>query len=169
MTWVDQVNALSGQDIRLCYHCHKCTAGCPVVGEMEFGPDRILRLVQLEAKDRLLSSKDIWLCAACEACGARCPNGIDIAKVMDALHVVAAAEGKLSVDPETTKFHRLFLTFLRMMGRMHEASLLGVYKLWAGNLTSDLDSAAKLLLKRKIPLIPHPVKRRDEIRRLFKM
>ena len=39
------VNRLSEQSTELCYHCHKCTAGCPVVSEMTFGPDRVLRMV----------------------------------------------------------------------------------------------------------------------------
>ena len=46
ISFTDQVNDLSGQIIQLCYHCHKCTAGCPAAFAMEYGPDRILRLIQ---------------------------------------------------------------------------------------------------------------------------
>ena len=42
---------VSDQAIQLCYHCHKCMAGCPVADQMDYGPDRILRMVQLGEKD----------------------------------------------------------------------------------------------------------------------
>jgi heterodisulfide reductase subunit D len=92
-SFTDQVNDLSGQTIQLCYHCHKCTAGCPSAFAMEYGPDRILRLIQLGQRDRLLSSRDPWLCFSCEMCGAYCPNDIDINEVMIALKEIAGEEG----------------------------------------------------------------------------
>ena len=90
-TLLEKVNALSEQTTQLCYHCHKCTSGCPVASEMQYGPDRVLRMVQQDETDRLFGSRDIWLCASCETCGARCPNEIDVARVMDALRQLAAA------------------------------------------------------------------------------
>ena len=168
MNFVDQVNALSEQTIQLCYHCHKCTAGCPVAGEMTYGPDRILRLAQLGETERLLTSPDIWLCASCEICGARCPNGIDISRVMDALRQLALAEGVSALaEPDAVKFHRLFLFLIRRLGRMHEATLLALYKLWTGQLTADLSSGWQMFKKGKIPLLPRPVKARGEIKRIF--
>jgi heterodisulfide reductase subunit D len=89
----EQVNNLSGQTTQLCYHCHKCTAGCPAAFAMEYGPDRILRLIQLGQKERILVSRDPWLCFECEMCGAHCPNDIDIAEVMIALKEIAGEEG----------------------------------------------------------------------------
>lgn len=91
--FADQVNSLSGQTLQLCYHCHKCTAGCPAAFAMEYGPDRILRLIQFGQRERLLASRDIWLCLGCEMCGAHCPNEIDIAEVMIALKELAEEEG----------------------------------------------------------------------------
>jgi len=85
----ERVNDLSGQTIQLCYHCHKCTAGCPAAFAMEYGPDRVLRLIQFGQWERLLVSRDIWLCLGCEMCGAHCPNDIDIAEVMIGLREIA--------------------------------------------------------------------------------
>jgi heterodisulfide reductase subunit C len=167
-TFVNEVNLLSEQTIQLCYHCHKCTAGCPVAGAMTYGPDRILRLVQLGEKERLLASPDIWLCASCETCGTRCPNEIDIARVMDALRQMAVTEDVAIAEPDALKFHRLFMALIQRLGRMHEATLLALYKLWTRNLFSDLDSGAKMFIKGKIPVLPHPVKRRRELKRIFK-
>ena len=39
--------------MELCYHCHKCTAGCPVIEQMSYGPDRVLRMVALGEEDAL--------------------------------------------------------------------------------------------------------------------
>jgi heterodisulfide reductase subunit C2 len=164
---MERVNALAEQQVELCYHCHKCTSGCPVAEEMRYGPDQVLLLVQLGQTDRLLRSSDIWLCAGCETCATRCPNEIDIARVMDALRQITLAEGVQAADPGSVKFHRLFLFFVERLGRMNEAGLLGAHKLWTGNLFSDLGSGAQMILKGKIPLVPHVVKGRAQLRRLF--
>jgi heterodisulfide reductase subunit D len=91
--FIDQVNDLSKQTIQLCYHCHKCTAGCPTAFAMEYGPDRILRLIQFGQRERLLASRDPWLCLGCEMCGAHCPNDIDIYEVMIALKEISEDMG----------------------------------------------------------------------------
>ena len=165
--FVQQINHLSEQTIQLCYHCHKCTSGCPVATEMDYGPDRILRMIQLGEKDRLLQSSDIWLCASCETCGTRCPNEIDIARVMDGLRQLALIEGATIAEPSSTKFHKLFLFVVQNMGRMHEASVLLAHKLWTFNLLTDMDSGVMMFIKGKVPLMPKPVKRRSEIKRIF--
>jgi len=167
ISFVNQVNVLSGQTVQLCYHCHKCTAGCPVADEMTYGPDRVLRMVQFGDKERLLTSHDIWICASCETCGTRCPNEIDIARVMDALRQMAVAEGAAIAEPDAIKFHRLFLSLLQRMGRMHEASLMAIYLLWTLDFVDYLGTAAKLFVKGKVPLMPHPVKARGDVKRIF--
>jgi heterodisulfide reductase subunit D len=88
-----RINSLSGQTTQLCYHCHKCTAGCPTAYAMEYGPDRILRLIQFGQMERVLASRDPWLCLECEMCGAHCPNEIDIGEVMIALKETAGERG----------------------------------------------------------------------------
>jgi heterodisulfide reductase subunit C len=168
MDFVNQVNALSEQTIQLCYHCHKCTAGCPVVDEMSYGPDRILRMVQFGQKEPLLTSSDIWVCASCETCGTRCPNEIDIARVMDALRQLALAEGAAIAEPDAIKFHRLFLFMLQNMGRMHEALLMGIYLLWTFDFMDYVGVGPRMFLKGKVPLIPHRIKGRGEVKRIFK-
>lgn len=165
--FLQTVEALSGEPVLLCFHCHKCTAGCPVVEEMEYGPDRILRMVQLGEREKLLSSGDIWLCAACETCGTRCPNGIDIARVMDALRMEALRSGVTPAEPHAAKFHKLFLFVVQTLGRSHEASLLIAYKLWTLNLLADMDSGLQLFIKGKVPVMPKTIKGRDQVRRIF--
>jgi heterodisulfide reductase subunit C len=167
MGFVNRVNELSEQTIQLCYHCHKCTAGCPVADEMAYGPDRVLRMAKFGEKEKLLSSHDIWICASCETCGTRCPNEIDIARVMDALRQMAVAEKAAIAEPDSIKFHRVFLSVLRRMGRMHEASLMGIYLLWTGGLLGYVGTARKMFFKGKVPVIPHPIKARGDVKRIF--
>jgi heterodisulfide reductase subunit C len=167
MDFVSQVNTLSEQTVQLCYHCHKCTSGCPVADEMTYGPDRVLRMVQLGDKERLLTSHDIWICASCETCGTRCPNEIDIARVMDALRQMALAEGVVIAEPDAIKFHRLFLSLLQRMGRMHEAILLPIYLLWTRSVLGYVGTGTKMFVKGKVPLVPHRVKSRKDLERIF--
>lgn len=165
--FVNQVNDLSEQTVQLCYHCHKCTSGCPVADEMTYGPDRVLRMVQLGETTALLTSSDIWVCASCETCGTRCPNEIDIARVMDALRQIAIAEGAAIAEPDAIKFHRLFLSLIQRMGRMHEATLLSLYLLWTRSIFDYVGTGAAMFTKGKVPLVPHPVKSRGELKRIF--
>lgn len=166
-TFVTEINRLSGQQIELCYHCHKCTAGCPVAGEMLYGPDRILHLVQRGEKERLLGSDDIWLCASCETCGARCPNEINVGAVMDGLRQLALQEGTAVAAPDAVRFHRLFLALVQRLGRMHEASLLGIYLVWTRQILGYARTGASMFVKGKVPLRPHLAQDRQQLKRIF--
>lgn len=161
------VNQRSGQVIQLCYHCHKCTAGCPVAFAMDYGPDRVLRMIQFGLREEVLSSSDIWICASCETCGTRCPNEIDVARVMDALRQITVEERLPTKERNAPLFHNLFLSIVKRLGRMHEASLMGLYKPLSRDLFSDLPTGVKMILKGKIPLLPHRIKGSDEVEKIF--
>lgn len=164
------VNQRSGQLIQLCYHCHKCTAGCPVAFAMDYGPDRVLRMIQFGLKEQVLKSSDIWICASCETCGTRCPNEIDIARVMDALRQIAVEEGLPTKERNLLLFHNLFLSIVKRLGRMHEASLMGLYFSLSRDLSSNIliiPKGVKMILKGKLPLFPHRIKGSDEVKKIF--
>lgn len=136
--------------------------------EMEYGPDRVLRMVQLGQAERVLTSRDIWICASCETCGTRCPNEIDIAVVMDALRIIAISDGYPTPEKDAPIFHRLFLGLVGRFGRMHEASLMALFKVRTGNLTGDMDSGLRMIVKGKIPLLPHRVKAMSDVKRIYR-
>ncbi len=161
------VNQRSGQLIQLCYHCHKCTAGCPVAFAMDHGPDRVLRMIQFGLEEQVLSSSDIWICASCETCGTRCPNEIDITRVMDALRQIAVEKGLPTKERNVLLFHKLFLSIVKRLGRMHEASLMALYMPLSGSLLSYIPIGLKMIVKGKIPLFPHRIKGRDEVEKIF--
>ncbi len=159
----------TGQLPELCYHCHKCTAGCPIVSEMTYGPDQLLRMIALDRKDAVLTSRDIWLCAGCYTCATRCPNGIDIAAVMGALRQLAVA-GKVSIpEKDVFLFHRLFLAVVGRLGRSHEAFVLGLFKIRSRiPFLQDMGTGLELFKKGKVPLIPEWVDDLPTIRELFR-
>ena len=162
------VNRLSEQSTELCYHCHKCTAGCPVVSEMTFGPDRVLRMVALGEVEPLLNSPDIWLCAGCMTCATRCPNDIDIAAVMDALRQIATQQGYPAAERDVLLFHSLFLGVVSQLGRSHEAAMLGLFKVLSHvPIMNDVGAGAGLFLRGKVPLLPKTSRRRAQIRQIF--
>ncbi len=101
----DGVNGLWRQTIDLCYHCHKCTAGCPVARAMDYGPDRIVRLIQTGQGERVLTSRDIWLCVGCDMCGVHCPNEIDVAEMMIGLKKLAGELGYRESDCNRLREH----------------------------------------------------------------
>jgi heterodisulfide reductase subunit C len=152
---ISEVDQRSAQKVELCYHCHKCTAGCPVVGAMQYGPNRILRMTALDQQQEVLSSKDIWLCAGCYTCATRCPNEIDISAIMDALRQLAILEGISAGERDVLLFHRLFLGVVQRLGRSHEAVMLGLYKVLSHvPFLNDMGAGVGLFLRGKVPLLP---------------
>jgi heterodisulfide reductase subunit C len=163
-----EINRYSGQTIELCYHCHKCTAGCPVVEAMTFGPDRLLRMAMLNQSDEVLRSQDIWLCAGCYTCATRCPNDIDISAVMDGLRQLAIERGYRAGEPDALLFHRLFMAVVGRLGRSHEAAMLGLFKVLSDvPLFNDVGAGVQLFLRGKVPLLPVRSRAAREVNQIF--
>jgi heterodisulfide reductase subunit C len=91
---IKKVEDISGQNVMACYHCGKCSAGCPMASVMDLQPNQVIRMVQLGQVDEALESKTIWLCASCYTCVTRCPKGVDLSKIMEALRVICLRKGK---------------------------------------------------------------------------
>jgi heterodisulfide reductase subunit C len=86
-----------GQNIRKCYACGTCTAGCPVFQvDSDYNPRKLIRMILLGMKKEVLSSKVIWLCIRCYTCTANCPQEVDFSNIMMALRDMAVAEGYAS-------------------------------------------------------------------------
>lgn len=163
----DTIKRLSDEDVSRCYQCGKCTAGCPVAIDMDITPNQVMRLVQINGRDRVLSSSTIWLCLSCETCSTRCPEDIDIAKVMDTLRKISVAEGFSSPQAPITDFHRLFLNSVEKYGRLNELELSIRHNLAVKKPTKDVGLAVSLFQKGKINPIGGRVKDRGTIKKIF--
>ena len=82
------------EQIKVCYACGTCTAGCPVAEvEERFSPRRIIRQILLGQRKAVLSSELLWYCETCYACSVYCPQNVKFGDVMRALREMAVAEG----------------------------------------------------------------------------
>ncbi len=152
---IELVEELSGQDIKNCYQCGKCSAGCPIAADMDMQPNQITRLCQLGLVDEALQSRTIWLCASCETCTTRCPREVDLAAVMDALRNLAIEHGIRSPERSVTFFNRTFLRIIRRYGRLFEMELIGRYNTGTLNFFKDITKAPKLLLRGRLGFLPN--------------
>ena len=151
---VDAVERSSGQQVRECYQCGKCSAGCPIAADMDLLPNQVIRLLQLGLADEALRSRTIWLCASCETCTTRCPREVDLAAVMDALRQEALRRGIKPAERAIAFFNRTFLRIVRRYGRVFEMELIGRFNTGTLNFFKDVTKAPKLLLRGRLKLWP---------------
>ena len=85
---LERGETLSGQKLSSCYQCGRCSAGCPVIEEMDIVPSEAIRLLQLGQLEDVLSSRTIWVCASCLQCASRCPRGVEFSNICDALRAI---------------------------------------------------------------------------------
>ena len=88
-----------GEQIKVCYSCGTCTAGCPVTeADPRYSPRKIIRQVLLGQREAVLSNELLWYCETCYACSAYCPQNVKFGDVMRALREMAVAEGYFTAD-----------------------------------------------------------------------
>jgi heterodisulfide reductase subunit C len=67
-----------GENIRRCFACGTCAAGCPVTEvDSEYNCRRIIRQILLGMREEVLSSPLIWQCLICYRCYVRCPQKVN--------------------------------------------------------------------------------------------
>lgn len=166
-SFLSEVERLSGVSVSACYHCQKCTNGCPVSYTMDLAPNLLIRHIQLGQRERVLSSQTIWICASCITCSTRCPNDIDLAHVMDTLRRMSMRSGTVAL-PRVKAFHEAFMKALHTHGRIHEIELISRYKLKTRTLLEDMDLGKEMLARGRIRLLPERIKGLKEVRAIVK-
>ena len=167
--FLEEVNKrIDGVPIQRCYHCLKCTAGCPLAFAMEYNLDKVVRMIQMGKRDEVLKSATIWLCVSCETCITRCPNEVDIARMMDVLREMAIESKVAAKEKNILKLHESFLSGIMMNGRINEALLVAGYKLKSGDFFSDLAMGMNMFLKGKLSLFSPRTRDMRAVRNIFR-
>ncbi|MBI5886117.1 MAG: 4Fe-4S dicluster domain-containing protein [Deltaproteobacteria bacterium] len=90
---VKHIERVTGEDLKHCYQCGKCSAGCPVSYLMEVPPSRVMRLLQLGRVDDVEAANTMWVCVGCVQCYARCPKGCSVASVLEGMRQIQLRKG----------------------------------------------------------------------------
>ncbi len=156
-TLAEIVERHTGSNSYLCYQCMKCSSGCPVAERMDLLPNQVMRSIQLNDA-KVLEVNTPWVCAACVTCTTRCPQGIDVAGVMDVLRIEARRRGIKPPVRDVELFTQVFLRIIRLLGRLYEAGLMLAMNMLTLRPLKDMDLGVRMILKRKIRLLPEFVR-----------
>ena len=156
-----------GEDLRLCYQCGKCSAGCPVSYAMDLTPRQVMRAIQFGLNEEILNSSTIWLCLSCQVCTARCPREIDIAKVMEALRHLALVEKREAREKEVALFNSIFLSLISRLGRIYEVGLAALYNLRSGHPLTNIGMLPSMISRGKLSILPSRIEGAKQVRQIF--
>ena len=98
---IENLNRLSGTDVRKCMKCGKCSGRCPAFHDMDIKPHQFVSMLCQGKIDQLLASQAIWNCLSCMACVERCPRGVAPAAVVEAVReTVVRMQGANGIKAE---------------------------------------------------------------------
>ena len=156
----------AGVNLKDCYQCGKCTAGCPLAGGMDLMPREVIRYLQLGAIDVVLDAKTPWICAQCVVCSSRCPQNVDICSTMRAVRLASKGAGRRPV-PEADIFDDEFIANVRAHGISNEQYLAASYNVKSGHLTQDMGNAVRMLKRGMVGVAMKNIKGRDDVATLI--
>ncbi len=162
----EEIAAEAGVNLKDCYQCGKCTAGCPLADGMDLMPREVIRYLQLGAIDVVLDAKTPWICAQCVVCSSRCPQNVDICSTMRAVRLASKRTGKRPV-PEADIFDDTFIANVRAHGVSNEQYLAAAYNVKSGHLLQDMGNAMRMLERRMVGVAMHNIEGRSEVAALI--
>ena len=156
----------AGINLKDCYQCGKCSAGCPVAADADTTPRAIIRNLQLGQADIAMESSMPWLCVSCGMCLARCPQKVDLPALMRSVRKAAKSRGIVAIK-EADKFADLFVDGIRLQGVSDEAILAARFNLSTGHLFQDVGSVPAMLKLGMISPGGHKLNNVNEVRTLM--
>jgi heterodisulfide reductase subunit C len=157
-------------DVRDCYQCGNCSAGCPAAFTFDYTPNQIMRMLQIGQVDEVLDSKAVQLCVQCLTCSARCPRNVDIAGIIEDLKCIAVAQGR-GVPENVNIFNKAFMDSLARFGQLPEMFMMAMFYLGTRNpmnAMGDAGLAIPMVIKGKMQLMPKKAKGAAEVGRIYK-
>lgn len=161
-SFVDEVKTLTGISASECYQCFRCTNGCPVAEDMDIAPQKIMAYILNDERTRVLSADALWSCLQCFTCSARCPNGIDIARIIEALRRLALETGMAS-RIDIRDLDAAMIDSVARYGRIWELGVVMRYRLSHRALFKNIPMAFDMVRKRRIGFFPHAIKQRKRV------
>ncbi|MDR2845679.1 MAG: 4Fe-4S dicluster domain-containing protein, partial [Candidatus Methanoplasma sp.] len=80
-----KVAELGGADVKMCFQCGTCTAGCPSGRRTSYRVRKLMRQAQLGLREEIINSEELWDCSTCYTCVERCPRAVPIVDIVVAL------------------------------------------------------------------------------------
>jgi heterodisulfide reductase subunit C2 len=163
------LQALTGENVMLCYQCKKCTLGCPSAYAMKMRPHEMMRALQLGRDEEIYWSGILWICLSCETCNTRCPQEINILRVIDGLREMSFSKGfdTYNPHPAVPALHRIFMGLVERFGRVYELGLALLINLRMLAPLKDVDMASPMFLKGKLKPLPHLSRGRKEVQQVM--
>lgn len=156
------------EKIKSCIQCGTCSASCPTAYAMDYTPRQIIAALRAGQWERVLGSNTPWLCASCYYCTVRCPSGIEFTELMYALKRLAVKRG---IYPQgSPALYRAFTATVDKYGRSAEMELMLLYHLRRLDLWGLIKMAPfglRMLLKGRLPFLPHRIEGRRDLARMF--
>ena len=157
-------------DVRECYQCGNCSAGCPAAFTFDYTPNQLMRMLQMGLVDRALDSKAVQLCVQCLTCTARCPRNVDIAGIIEDLKTMVVGQGR-DVPEHVKTFNKVFMNAVARFGRLPEFYDMATFYMGTLNPKMALGNVGLMvpvMSKRKMPLLPRKANGADEVGRIYK-
>ena len=90
-----EIAAAGGEEVKMCFQCGTCTAGCPSGRQTSYRVRKLMRMAQLGLKEDIVTSDELWECSTCYTCVERCPRQVPVVDIVIALRNIAVAEGHI--------------------------------------------------------------------------
>lgn len=100
VTLTEEVEFVSGVDVKRCMRCGKCSASCPGFQDMDVHPQKVVAMVADGDVEGLLGANSLWRCMSCFLCVERCPRDVKPANVIEAVKILRIGKKGMNHMPQ---------------------------------------------------------------------